>query len=221
MLPLTVCSLSLVSVYAEAGFEVGGAAAIGAAAAVVGGAARPSRSAFSFSMRNLLSSLSAAILAWILFLAAMSSSFSCLFFAASLICSFTFSCSLISWLSFVFFLLISSLRFLSILSCSDIPARLAANFSRSSSSFAFFSSSVRGAISSVDSEKSWCSVLDAWNSACAVDRNFLPHSLQTRLRAASPGCRAGGSASADSLRSSSVFDEFVSSQSMASCTVGS
>src|SRR5579859_5974217 len=86
-------------------------------------------------------------------------SFSCLFLAASLICSFTFNCSLISWLSLVFFLLISSLRFLSNLSCSDIPARLAANFSLSSCSLAFFSSSVRGAISSVDSEKSWCPVL--------------------------------------------------------------
>src|SRR5438034_7561272 len=105
MLPLAVCNLSLVSVYAEAGLEVGGAAATGAAAGVEG-AARPSRSAFSLSARNLLSSLSAAILAWILFLAAISSSFSCLFLAASLICSFTFNCSLISWLSLVFFLLI-------------------------------------------------------------------------------------------------------------------
>ena len=81
---------------------------------------------------------------------------------------------------------LTSLRFCSILSCADVPARLSAALRRSSSNLAFFSSSVRGAISSVDSAKSVCSVLVAWNSACAWLRNFFPQLLQIRLRATSP-----------------------------------
>ncbi len=48
----------------------------------------------------------------------------------------------------------TSFRFASSLSADDWPALLALSFSRSSSSLAFFCSSVSGAISSVDSEKS-------------------------------------------------------------------
>jgi hypothetical protein len=36
-------------------------------------------------------------------------------------------------------------------------------------------------------------VFDAWNSACAMLLNFLPHSLQTILRATSPSLRGAGS----------------------------
>jgi hypothetical protein len=105
---------------------------------------------------------------------------------------------------------------LSIIACF---ARLSAAAFRSSSNFAFCSSFVRAGISSVDSEKSVCSllkiwyqryagyvcrfggadVLEAWNSACAWLLNFFPHSLQTKDLATSPSKRLGGK----SLRSSS------------------
>lgn len=119
----------------------------------------------------------------------------------------------------------TSFLFLSILSCSDCTARFAASFSRSSVRRAFFSSSVRGASSSVDSEKSTCSVFDAWNSACAWLLNFFPHSLQTRLRGSSPSLRAGPSSScaasaAAALISSSGLSWFASSHSRAACTMG-
>lgn len=53
---------------------------------------------------------------------------------------------------------ITSLRLASSLSCSAWEAFFALSRSLSSASFAFFSSSVKGAISSVDSEKSVCSL---------------------------------------------------------------
>ena len=53
---------------------------------------------------------------------------------------------------------VTSLRLASSLSWTDWFSRFCLSFSRSSSSRAFFSSSVRGAISSVDSEKSVCSL---------------------------------------------------------------
>ncbi len=59
----------------------------------------------------------------------------------------------------------TSFRFLSALSWSKLPDRFSASLRRSSSSLAFFSSSVSGAISSVDSAKSTCPVFVAWNSA--------------------------------------------------------
>lgn len=138
----------------------------------------------------------------------MSSCFSLRFLAMSLSCSFFCSSSLILWCSWVFFRriswlyvssykpkftseLITSFFFLSTLSCSDCSALFAASFSLRSASLACFPSSVNGAISSVDSEKSTCCVREAWNSACSWLRKFLPQSLQTRLRACSPGCSWG------------------------------
>ena len=165
-------------------------------------------------------------------------------------CSFFFKSSLASWVSFVLLRLISSLRFLSILSWSDVPARFSANFCRSlqfawsngsflvritqkkiepySSNLAFFSSSVKGAISSVDSAKSACPVLLAWNSAWATLRSFRPHSLHNSDFASSPGCSAAASVfgsvsaalSASLARMSSRdFSWFFSSQSMAPWTL--
>ena len=83
--------------YADAGFEATGPEVVGRmAASWAAGGARPSRSAFSFSVLNRRSSLSAAIFALILSLAAISSCFSLRFAAASLSCSFFFRSSLIS-----------------------------------------------------------------------------------------------------------------------------
>ena len=180
MLPLGSCNRKRVSVYADAGFEATGPEVVARGAADFGaaGGARPSRSAFSFSVLNRRSSLSAAIFALILSLAAISSCFSLRFAAASLSCSFFFRSSLISCVSLVLFRRISydpsqlalstqiqqclaSFFFLSNLSCSDVPDRFSASFLLNSSSLAFFSSSVRGAISSVDSEKSTWPVLVA------------------------------------------------------------
>lgn len=48
----------------------------------------------------------------------------------------------------------TSFRLASSFSCTDWPARFSFSFWRRSSSLAFFSSSVSGAISAVDSEKS-------------------------------------------------------------------
>lgn len=110
MLPLGSCNRKRVSVYADAGFEDSGPEAVeseGAAAFGAGGGARPSRSAFSFSVLNRRSSLSAAIFALILSLAAISSCFSLRFAAASLSCSFFFRSSLISCVSLVLFRRIS------------------------------------------------------------------------------------------------------------------
>ena len=107
-LPEGVCSRSRVSVYAAAGFEatgpevVGGAAAFGAA-----GGARPSRSAFSFSVFSRRSSLSVAIFCLMRSLAAISSCFSRFLTAASLSCSFFLRSSLMSAVSFVLFRRIS------------------------------------------------------------------------------------------------------------------
>ena len=171
--PVGSCSRSLVSVYADAGFEATGpddtlVEAAGGASAI----ARPSRSAFSFSALRRRSSLSAAIFCLIRSLAVISSCFSFPFAAASLSCSFFFRSSLMSWVSLVLLRRIScilvlvsyarlrlfqkpaSFLFLSALSCSDPPARFSASLFRISSSLAFFSSSVKGAISSVDSAKS-------------------------------------------------------------------
>jgi len=112
----------------------------------------------------------------------------------------------------------TSFRFCSSLSRIACLAFFSDIFCFSSSNLAFFSSSVNGAISSVDSEKSTCSlfritvsplllkdiprlprgsevtyVLDAWNSACAMLLNFFPHSLHIMLFATSPSLRASGS----------------------------
>lgn len=54
--------------------------------------------------------------------------------------------------------MVTSLRLASSLSWSTLDAFFALSRSLSSSSFAFFSSSVKGAIASVDSEKSVCSL---------------------------------------------------------------
>ena len=108
MLPVGSCNRRRVSVYADAGFEATGPEVVGRAAAL--GAtcgARPSRSAFSFSVLSRRSSLSAAILALILSLAATSSCFSLRLAAASLSCSFFFRSSLISCVSLVLFRRIS------------------------------------------------------------------------------------------------------------------
>lgn len=108
MLPVGSCSRRRVSVYADAGFEATGPEVVGRAAAFgTTGGARPSRSAFSFSVLSRRSSLSAAIFALILSLAAISSCFSLRFAAASLSCSFFFRSSLISWVSLVLFRRIS------------------------------------------------------------------------------------------------------------------
>ena len=129
----------------------------------------------------------------------------------SLRSSFFAKSSFMSCVSLVLFRRISSFRFLSSLSCSDVPALFSASFVRSlehsvcstvypclyscgdltySSSFAFFSSSVKGAISWVDSSKSLCPVLLAWNSAWATLRSCRPQSLHKRDLASSPGCKA-------------------------------
>ena len=86
--PPGVCNRSLVSVYADAGFDVAGTGAGTDAAAPGSGTARPSRSAFSAAAFTRRSSLSAAIFALILALASISSCFSLRFLAASFICSF-------------------------------------------------------------------------------------------------------------------------------------
>ena len=107
-LPFVVCRRSLDSVYAEAGLEATGPDVVGrGSAARGGGGARPSRSAFSFSARSLLSSLSASILARMRFLASTSCCISSFFCAACFNCSFFLRSSLASWLSLVFFLRIS------------------------------------------------------------------------------------------------------------------
>lgn len=93
----------------------------------------------------------------------------------------------------------TSFLFWSILSCSDTPARFAASLAFSASNLAFFSSSVNGAMASVDWEKLVCSVLVAWKLASSELRNFLPQSSQTRLRGT-------GSAAADA-ESAAVFAE--------------
>ena len=94
--------------YADAGFEATGPEVVGRAVAFgTAGGARPSRSAFSFSVLNCRSSLSAAIFALIFSLAAISSCFSLRFAAASLSCSFFFRFSLISCVSLVLFRRIS------------------------------------------------------------------------------------------------------------------
>ena len=109
MLPLGSCNRKRVSVYADAGFEDTGPEAVVSEGATFGaaGGTRPSRSAFSFSVLNRRSSLSAAIFALILSLAAISSCFSLRFAAASLSCSFFFRSSLISCVSLVLFRRIS------------------------------------------------------------------------------------------------------------------
>ncbi len=109
MLPVGSCNRRRVSVYADAGFEATGPEVVGRKALAFGaaGGALPSRSAFSFSDFNRRSSLSAAILALILSLAAISSCFSLRFAAASLSCSFFFRSSLISCVSLVLFRRIS------------------------------------------------------------------------------------------------------------------
>jgi len=95
-------------VYADAGFEDTGPDVVAKGAADADAAtARPSRSAFSFSAFSRRSSLSAAIFALIFSLASLSASFSRLFAAASLICSFFWSSSLRSCVSFVDFFRIS------------------------------------------------------------------------------------------------------------------
>ena len=104
MFPEGVWSRSRVSVYADAGFDATGPEVVAIPAACAGtGAARPSRSAFSFSAFSRRSSLSAAIFCLIRSLAAISSSFSFRLAAASLSCSFFLSSSLISCVSFVLF----------------------------------------------------------------------------------------------------------------------
>ena len=108
MLPVGSCNRKRVSVYADAGFETTGPEVAGRAVAFrAAGGARPSRSAFSFSVLNRRSSLSVAIFALILSLAAISSCFSLRFAAASLSCSFFFRSSLISCVSLVLFRRIS------------------------------------------------------------------------------------------------------------------
>jgi hypothetical protein len=129
--------------------------------------------------------------------------------------------------------------------CSSLSRRaclafFSAKASRNSSNRCFFSSSVRGAISSVDSSKSTCSlrsrqpnlkfntvliyityVFSAWNSACAILRNFLPQTLHFMDFATSPSFRAAGSmlASVSALViSSRDLSWFVSSHSRAPWT---
>ena len=102
MLPPDVWSRSRASVYADAGFEATGPAFMGICPTKGSNAVtRPSRSAFSFSVRFRLSSLSTKILALILSLAATSSCFSLRFAAASFSCSFFFKSSFISCVCFV------------------------------------------------------------------------------------------------------------------------
>ena len=214
--------------YADAGLLVDGPGAAWTGAAGEsdggGGAARPSRAALSASALALRASLSSWILRLMASLAATSAAFSRLFFSASLICSFFWSSSFASCVSLVDFRRISSFRFFSCLSTSDSPARLAAARSRSSLMRACFCSSVRGAISSVDSAKSVWPDFPAWNSACAWLRNFLEHSLQIRLAAvgssvASPVLEEGAAAAMEALISSRGVSWFLSSQSTAPWTV--
>lgn len=108
ILPVDNCSRRRVSVYADAGFEATKLEVVGRGLACkAAGGARPSRSAFSFSVLSRRSSLSAAIFALILSLAASSSCLSFRFAAASLSCSFFFRSSLISCVSLVLFRRIS------------------------------------------------------------------------------------------------------------------
>ena len=108
MFPEGVCSRSRVYVYADAGFDATGPEVVATSAAcTAAGAARPSRSAFSFSAFSRRSSLSAAIFCLMRSLAAISSCFSFRFAAASLSCSFFLRSSLISCVSFVLFRRIS------------------------------------------------------------------------------------------------------------------
>jgi len=108
MLPPDVWKRRRASVYADAGFDVTGPEfAAGAATGWCTAGARPSRSAFSFAAFRRRSSLSASILDLIRCLAAISSCFSLRFFSASLICSFFWRSSFISWVSLVDFRRIS------------------------------------------------------------------------------------------------------------------
>lgn len=135
----------------------------------------------------------------------------------------------------------TSLRLASSLSTRACFALFSFAFSRSSASFCCFSSSVRGAISSVDCSKfscwlcnriSKCShgkgmaghsyVFSAWNWTCIMDRNFLPQSVQTIDLASSPSLSGAGSmlgfvssdsgaAAASAVRISSMLLSWLSS----------
>ncbi|KZL68436.1 hypothetical protein CI238_00177, partial [Colletotrichum incanum] len=148
MLPPDVCSLKRASLWFAVAFGMEGAVT------GPGSGALPSLAALASSALRRRSSLSASILALMRRFASRSSCFSWRFLAASLICSLRCNSSLASWVSLVAFMRIFSLRLASSLSKTACFAFFSLSCSRSSASLAFFCSSVKGAISSVDSEKS-------------------------------------------------------------------
>jgi hypothetical protein len=154
--PEGVCSANLASVYALAGFDVVGPLEVACFSSTLSAGACPARTAFSASAFLLRSAFCASTFSNTFFLALISSCFSCFLACASFRRSFFCSSSLTSCDSLVALRRICSFFLRSILSWASCAARLSWSLRRRSSSLAAFSSSVRGLISSVDSEKfSW------------------------------------------------------------------